>query len=104
MTEFTVIDREGRDHKISGLASESVMEAMRSAGLPVQAVCGGHGICATCHVFVDAPYHGAFDGPDEDEIDLLRDAEAYDPVRSRLSCQLSVSAVPDGFIAILAPE
>ena len=84
--------------------SGSLMEALRGAGLPVLAICGGNGICSTCHVHLDEANYSALTPPDEDELETLIDLRAYQPGRSRLACQIAVGTLPSDFRATLAPE
>jgi Na+-transporting NADH:ubiquinone oxidoreductase subunit NqrF len=41
MTRIQVIDRGGRTHSVVLEAGLSLMEALRDAGLPIAAICGG---------------------------------------------------------------
>ncbi|QWT16626.1 2Fe-2S iron-sulfur cluster-binding protein [Sphingobium xenophagum] len=82
----------------------TVMEAIRDAGLPVLAQCGGGKACATCHVHVAPAYFERFPSPDEDERDLLEASEVYDETQSRLSCQLVLSDALDGLSVVLQPD
>ncbi len=52
MATIHVKDREGAMYEISGKDGQSVMEAIRDAGLPIEAQCGGCASCATCHIYV----------------------------------------------------
>ncbi|RIJ42438.1 2Fe-2S iron-sulfur cluster-binding protein [Pontibacter oryzae] len=79
----------------------SVMEVLKANEFPVQAVCGGMAICATCHVEV-------LQGEDLPE---MSDDEAYmleslphATDSSRLSCQLRIEPELDGLVVRIMPE
>lgn len=65
------------------------MALLKSAGLPVAAICGGAKSCATCHVYIKEGYE-IVGSPDEDEADLLDESAYYREGVSRLSCQIEV--------------
>lgn len=103
MIEFTVVDRAGVEHVVSGRVDASVMEAIRDAGIDeLLAICGGCCSCATCHVYVEAGNEHVSE-PSEDESDLL-DGSAYREVNSRLSCQLKLTATNVDLRVRVAPE
>ncbi len=103
MTKIRVIDREGVEHEIEGEIGWSVMEAIREAGLPIEAACGGCCACATCHVYVAPEWLEKLEEPDEDENIMLDEAfEVQD--NSRLSCQIRITADLEGIRVTLAPE
>jgi len=95
-------DRKGQEHIVEGNEGWTVMEALRDAGLPIAAECGGACACATCHVFVDEAWFEKTGGPSDMEEDMLD--FAFD-VRSssRLSCQIKVTDALDGLI-VRVPE
>lgn len=102
-TNVTVVDRDGEIHEdVPWDEDQSLMEAIRDADLPVLASCGGCCSCATCHVYVDTsrvskPAAG-------EELELLTDAEGFDPTCSRLSCQIPFEQRHEGMRVVLAPE
>src|ERR1700716_1058373 len=61
-------DRKGVEHVLEGNDGWTVMEALRDAGLPITAECGGACACATCHVYVEDGWEqktqAAFSGRD----------------------------------------
>jgi adenylate cyclase len=63
----------------------TVLEAMRDAGLPLAAVCGGRGRCTTCRIRVDSA-DDALAGPSPLEAAALARISAGKAVR--LACQL----------------
>lgn len=67
-------------------AGTSVLSAVRSAGLDVVSVCGGHGLCGTCRVLAVA---GGLTPPTEAELELLAPAELA--AGTRLACQARVA-------------
>lgn len=79
----------------------SVMEVLKANEFPVQAVCGGMAICATCHVEV----------LESSELPEMSDDEAYmletlphATDSSRLSCQLRVNPDLNGLVVRIMPE
>ena len=96
-------DRKGVEHIIEGNEGWTVMEALRDAGLPITAECGGACACATCHVYVNEGWYEKLPAPSEAEIDMLDMALAVEP-NSRLSCQIICSNTTDGIKVTVAPE
>lgn len=73
----------------------SVMEAIRNAGLPLEAACGGSLACATCHVVVSDDDFGRVGAPAEEEEDMLD--QAFGVTRtSRLGCQIMLKPELNG--------
>jgi 2Fe-2S ferredoxin len=104
--KITVVSPSGAERKIDADAHSSLMEALRFNGFEeeILAICGGCCSCATCHVYVDPEFAEALPAPRQDEADMLQDA-AYQPgERSRLSCQLRVGDLPEGFRITIAPQ
>lgn len=100
----TVVDRAGRSHEISATRGQSLMEAIRDAGIAdVLALCGGCASCATCHVYVDGAWAQRVGAATGDELDLLESSDHRRP-ESRLSCQIPLSDESDGFCVTIAPE
>jgi 2Fe-2S ferredoxin len=96
-------DRQGREHAIEGHDGWTVMEALRDAGLPITAECGGACACATCHVYVEEIWYKKLPPPKPEELDMLDMALAVQP-NSRLSCQLTCGPATDCIKVALAPE
>ena len=96
-------DRKGAEHIIEGNDGWTVMEALRDAGLPITAECGGACACATCHVYVEEGWLEKLRPPSNEETDMLDMAVAVEP-NSRLSCQIICSATTDGIKVTLVPE
>ena len=102
MIELDVIDRKGRARSISVPPGGSLMSVLKASGLPIAATCSGAKSCATCHVFVLDGYDQVGQ-PDEDELDLLLEADSYREGHSRLSCQIQVTAALTGLRVEVAP-
>jgi 2Fe-2S ferredoxin len=101
--KIIAIDRKGAEHVIEGTDGWTVMEALRDAGLPVAAECGGACACATCHVYVEDGWFEKLNPPSPDELDMLDMALAVQP-NSRLSCQIIANDKTDGIKVTIAPE
>ena len=97
-----VIDHDGHEHELAALDGWRVMEVIRDWGVEVAAECGGAGLCATCHVYVDEPWFERLDPPSIYEISQLDDAPETEPT-SRLCCQILVSPQTDGLRVRMAP-
>ena len=100
--KIIVTDQQGKTTEIDGEVDWQLMEAIRDAGMPIKAECGGACACATCHVYIDPEWFGKTGGPNEDEADMLDLAfELQDT--SRLACQIELSDDLDGLKITLAP-
>ena len=100
--EIIVIDREGVEHQLEAPTDMglNVMEVCRSHELPVEGVCGGMALCASCHVYVLSDHD--ISPPTEDEEDMLDQAFFVDD-NSRLSCQIRIDNTMNGLKIELAP-
>jgi ferredoxin, 2Fe-2S len=104
MAKITYVEHGGKEHVIEVANGLTVMEGARDNGIPgIEADCGGACACSTCHVYVDAAWVDKLPKKDSMEEDMLDFAWAPDAVRSRLTCQLKVSAALDG-LRVQMPE
>ena len=83
---------------------ETLKDAALAADVPgILGECGGNLSCATCHVVVAAEWYDAAGAPGELEEAMLDVTAAPRQDRSRLSCQIEMSAALDG-IRMHLPE
>ncbi|EED35086.1 ferredoxin [Luminiphilus syltensis NOR5-1B] len=80
------------------------MEVIRDAGFPIEAICGGEGACATCHVHVQSDWYDKLPKPDPKELDSVEVAMTFEPGMSRLSCQILFSDDLNGLNVTLAND
>ena len=104
MPYLDVIDRNGESSQLSAREGDTVMEVLRDAGLPIEAVCGGCCVCATCHVYIDPTWVPRLASPKRGEVALLEGCRHYESATSRLGCQITLRAEDDGLALRLAPE
>ena len=101
--KITVIDRFNESHDLEvplGIPL-SIMEVCKSYELPVEAICGGLALCATCQVYVESEHE--LPEPSDDEWAML-DQAMHVKDNSRLGCQIRVKEELEGLIVRLAPE
>ncbi|NJN32913.1 MAG: 2Fe-2S iron-sulfur cluster binding domain-containing protein [Saprospiraceae bacterium] len=98
-----VIDRQDITHDLEAPIGIplSIMEVCKSYELPVEAICGGMALCATCQVYVESDH--TLPDPSDDEWAML-DQAAHVRDNSRLGCQIKISEALDGLVVRLAPE
>ena len=99
MPRITFITFAGVPDEVAVEDGLSAMEAAVNNSVPgIDGDCGGVVACGTCHVFVDEAWL-ARTGPAEDgmEAGMLDMADGAN-ARSRLSCQIRMSAALDGLI------
>ena len=104
MIKLVVTDREGQVLSVEAHAGISVMENIRELDNSVEAICGGLCACATCHVYIDPDWFPRLQSPAGEERDLLQSLTGFNEARSRLSCQVEVSAELDGMTLTIGPE
>lgn len=104
MPKVTYIEHNGTEHTVDVPVGGTVMEGARNNDIPgIEADCGGSCACATCHVYVKPDWIDRLPGKEVMEEDMLEFAAAEVSERSRLSCQLTVTAELDGLVVDL-PE
>jgi 2Fe-2S ferredoxin len=80
------------------------MENIRDLPRSVEAICGGLCSCATCHVFIAADWIDRLPPRRYEERAMLVGSRLFDAERSRLSCQIKVTAELEGLRLTVAPE
>ena len=100
---ITVIDRfkAAHDLEVPLGVPLSVMEVCKSHELPVEGICGGMALCASCQVYVESDHE--LPEPSDDEWAML-DQAMYVKDNSRLGCQIRINEGIDGIVLRLAPE
>jgi ferredoxin len=79
----------GRRQDVEVREGQSLMEAARDAGLPVEGTCGGNLSCATCHMILGEADFRRLGPPGEEECGMLDLADGVERT-SRLGCQIIV--------------
>ena len=104
MPSITYVHPDGARDVIEVPVGTSVMRgAILNNVDGIVAECGGEMMCATCHVYVDAPYLGRTPPRSDDEKAMLEFTASERKPTSRLSCQLVVTPEMDGLVVYL-PE
>ncbi len=89
---------------LQGQTGQTVMQVAVDAGLDgVAADCGGLLTCATCHVYVAAPWAERLPPASADEQGMLEFTAAARQAGSRLSCQITLTDALDGLTVELPP-
>ena len=100
---INIIDRERNKHSIVVPTdmNMNLMEACKSYELPIEGICGGMAMCASCHVYVNSDT--LLDDVSEDEKAML--SEAFNiKSSSRLGCQIQITKELEGMTFEIAPE
>ena len=103
MSNVNVTDRDGVKHELTANTGDSLMEVLRDAGLPIEAICGGQSICSTCHVYVDEAWAEKLTPRQEVEQIMVEDTGHFKET-SRLSCQVEYTEELDGIALTLEPQ
>jgi 2Fe-2S ferredoxin len=102
MAKITYIQPDGTSETLDVPIGSSVMEgAVKNGVAGIEADCGGACACATCHVKVSPEWTAIVGPPGEIEADMLDGAVDVDE-RSRLSCQIELTAELDGLVVEVA--
>ncbi len=103
MSQVHFISFEGLRRSIETRIGENLMRAATDNGVPgIDGDCGGQCACATCHVFVSAPWAERLPAMQTNEHDILEFSNER-RASSRLSCQIIMTPELDG-IEVHMPE
>ncbi len=100
---ITLIDRNGKKHFLKAPIdiNMNLMELCKSYEFPVQGICGGMAMCASCQIYVHEKKLPNEKSMDEEA--MLSEA-FFVKENSRLGCQIQITKELDGFVFELAPE
>jgi ferredoxin, 2Fe-2S len=101
--EIHVYDERGC-HVVVGNADETMLSALHRHGIAIGAVCGGNMICGTCHIWLFVETGSDYPPPTQDEIELLKLSNCFEPKRSRLACQMRIPRGIHGLRVEVAPD
>ena len=105
MSDITIhiIDRDQKKHSliVPTDMNMNLMEACKSYEFPVEGICGGMAMCASCQVYVSSK--DLLENISDDEKAMLSEAFHIKP-NSRLGCQIPMTADLDGLEFEIAPE
>ena len=79
----------------------NIMEVCKAFELPVDGICGGMAMCASCQLYVLSDHELVEKSPDEEA--MLSEA-LHVKENSRLGCQIPVDEKLEGLKVELAPE
>lgn len=101
MPSITFILPDGSSKSVEVNPGANLMRTALGADIVgIVAECGGAAMCATCHVYVEAPSAALFPPVGEVENEMLDSAAEGRTESSRLSCQLTM---PDQDITLRIP-
>lgn len=104
MPTVTYIKPNGAHTVIHAESGATLMQASIDNNVAgILAECGGACQCATCHVYVEAPWDSALPPPSDMELAMLDNTASERLPSSRLSCEIIVSPELDGLVVRL-PE
>jgi ferredoxin, 2Fe-2S len=97
----------GTERRTSTFRSETGQSLMQAAVAVdvtgIEADCGGMLTCATCHVYVQAPFADRLPAPEGEELAMLEFTASPRQPNSRLSCQITLVPELDGLTVQLPP-
>lgn len=101
--KIKITDRDGAVHHLSAPKdmNMNLMEVCKSYELPVEGVCGGMAMCASCQVYIHTDQHV---GERNDDEEAMLDDAYHVKSNSRLGCQMPITQDLDGAEIELAPE
>ena len=103
MPQVTFIEFNGKSHTVTAEVGLSLMRAAIDNNVPgIDADCGGSCACATCHVYIAAPWEAKLGAQSVMEQDML-DFAAATHNNSRLACQIEITEALDG-LTVSMPE
>jgi 2Fe-2S ferredoxin len=103
MPKITFVEANGTKHAVDTTVGQSVMQTAVNSIVPgITGECGGNCSCATCHVYIEAPWSERVPPPSSDEQAMVECALHIRPT-SRLGCQVKVTPELENLIVHL-PE
>ena len=98
-----IIDRDKKKHTVIVPTdmNMNLMEACKSYEFPIEGICGGMAMCASCQIYV---YEDTLLNEKSGDEEAMLSEAFFVKENSRLGCQIQITKDLDGFIFELAPE
>ena len=104
MPRVNFIAYDGSPHPVEVPVGTTLMRAATDNGVPgIDGDCGGQCACATCHVYIEAPWDALTGARTTKENEMLNFSACLQEDSSRLGCQITVTDALDGIVVKL-PE
>ncbi len=101
--KVTIIDREGKHHHLEAPTdmNMNIMEICKAYELPIEGICGGMALCASCQCYLESDTQL----PEQSDSELAMLDEAFHVKdNSRLGCQIRITEEINGIVLQLAPK
>ncbi|MFC4314233.1 2Fe-2S iron-sulfur cluster-binding protein [Steroidobacter flavus] len=98
-----VVDDAG-ERRVRLALGDTVLTTLQDANVAVGSVCGGNMSCGTCHVYIELPGVDCERVRSPEETALLEDSRHFRRDRSRLACQVEVTAALAAARIVVAPD
>ena len=96
MVRIVYVDHTAARHAVDAEPGLTLMTAaLRNGVVAIEGECGGACACATCHIYVPEEWRAVTGNASDNEREMLECANDADD-RSRLGCQIVVTAAMDG--------
>lgn len=101
--KIVLIDRQGVSHSLEAPTdmNMNLMELCKSYEFPIQGICGGMAMCASCQIYIHS--ENTINDKSDDEDAMLSEA-FFVKENSRLGCQIQITDKLDGLVFELAPD
>ena len=101
--KIVLIDRQGVSHSLEAPTdmNMNLMELCKSYEFPIQGICGGMAMCASCQIYIHS--ENTINDKSDDEDAMLSEA-FFVKENSRLGCQIQITDELDGLMFELAPD
>ncbi len=98
MAKVTFIAFDGSPHPVEVEPGTTLMHAATDNGVPgIDGDCGGNCACATCHIYIEAPWAERTGTRTQIEDDMLNFSAGLRD-NSRLACQITMTSALDGLV------
>jgi ferredoxin, 2Fe-2S len=97
MPDIIFVEPSGEEKTVNVANGAKIRDAAIENGIEgIIGACGGNGMCATCHGYLEESFLTKVPNVEEDEEAMLEEAKAEVKSNSRLTCQVLMSAELEG--------
>lgn len=97
MPDLIFVEPNGEEKTIDVAIGAKIRDAAIENGIEgIVGACGGNGMCATCHGYLEESFLSKVPEKQEDEEAMLEEAKAEVQSNSRLTCQVLMSTELEG--------